>query len=134
MINTVSWTCSWVSFLHYATQATLFSLSADTQKILYILFPSTQANLPKDVPLPFHQHIRLENISTSLGRNGITPQIHGNVKRLPANTLTLKNEYVIYFLLNKTLYFYLATFLGTADLICSFYHPTHQRESFGRLL
>ncbi len=44
---------------------------------------------------------RLKNIVKSIKMNGIAPRIHGNIKRMPLNTLTLKEvQDVIYFLLN----------------------------------
>ncbi len=44
---------------------------------------------------------RLKNIMKSLQMNGIAPRVHGNINRMPPNTLTLKDvENVILFLLN----------------------------------
>ncbi len=44
---------------------------------------------------------RLKNIVKSIKMNGIAPRIHGNIKRMPLNTFTLKEvQDVIYFLLN----------------------------------
>ena len=44
---------------------------------------------------------KLYNITRSLIENGLTPRVHGNTKRLPVHTITLKSvEYVVRFLLN----------------------------------
>ena len=41
---------------------------------------------------------KLYNITRSLMENGLTPTVHGNTKRLPVHTLTLKSvEYVVRF-------------------------------------
>ena len=46
---------------------------------------------------------KLFNIKSSLSKNGIAPRVHGNTKRLPANTMTLQSvEYVVRFLLSYT--------------------------------
>ena len=44
---------------------------------------------------------KLYNITRSLIENELTPRVHGNTKRLPVHTITLKSvEYVVRFLLN----------------------------------
>lgn len=46
---------------------------------------------------------RLVNVTRSLKHQGVGPRVHGNYKRLPKHTLSLKSsEYVVRFLLNYT--------------------------------
>ena len=85
------------------TVSTLNRHKEEERKKSYTSFFHQHKPICRKMFLFFHSisKKRLENISTSLGRNGITPRIHGNAKRLPVNTLTLKNvKHVIHFLQN----------------------------------